>query len=107
MITMESSVEKVVEKEQPVSRSNSEEKDAQGGSRSMNEVDTQENTVYRTIEGNSEPYIVKTLQPRVEGVMVVAQGAGSGTVSKNITEAIQVLFGIEAHKIKVVKMKTS
>ena len=50
--------------------------------------------------------MVKTTSPQVEGVLVVCEGAGVGTVSKNITDAIEVLFGIEPHKIKVVKMKT-
>ena len=30
---------------------------------------------------------------------------GSGDTSRNITEAVQALFGIEAHKIKVLKMR--
>ena len=41
----------------------------------------------------------------VEGVSVVAEGGDSALVQKNISEVIQALFGIEAHKIKVVKMK--
>mgnify|MGYP006875711212 CR=1 FL=1 len=38
-------------------------------------------------------------------VTVVAQGGGNAVVQKNITDVIQALFGVEAHKIKVVKMK--
>ncbi len=48
--------------------------------------------------------MVKTLPPRIEGVLVVAEGAGSGTVSRNIVEIAEALFGVEAHKVKVVKM---
>lgn len=44
--------------------------------------------------------------PHVGGVLVVAQGAGEGTVNKTISDIAQVLFGIEAHKIMVVKMKS-
>lgn len=106
VITMASSTEKVVEKEQPVNRSNTAEIDSQGGSRNVNTVEMGDTTVYSTQSGESIPYVVKVMQPKVEGVMVVAQGAGNGSVNKNITEAIQALFGIEAHKIKVVKMKT-
>ena len=50
--------------------------------------------------------MVKTLQPVVEGVVVVAQGGDRPEVSKNITEAIVALFDIEPHKIKIVKMKS-
>ena len=38
-------------------------------------------------------------------MLVLAEGAGNGTVKKNITEAVEVLFGIEAHRIKVAKKK--
>lgn len=107
MITLEASQELVVEKDEPLKRSNTNEKDSTGGSRSISELDSEETTVYRTDGNDSEPYVIKTLSPRVEGVVVVAQGAGNGTVNKNITEMVQALFGIEAHKVKVVKMTSS
>ncbi len=104
MITLKSSEELVVEKDEPVMRSNTNESDSAGGSRIVVQVDSTESTVYRTTGGNSEPYVVKTLSPQVEGVVVVAQGAGNGTVNQSITEMVQALFGVEAHKVKVVKM---
>ena len=106
VITLKSSGEKIVEKDIPITRSNTDEQDSQGGSRIVNSVDSGESTVYATDSGKSTPYVVKTTSPQVEGVLVVCEGAGVGTVSKNITDAIEVLFGIEPHKIKVVKMKT-
>lgn len=106
MITLKSSRELVVEKEQPVSHSSTHESDAQGGSRLVSETDSRENTVYRTEGSNSEPYVIKTLPPKIEGVLVVAQGAGNGTVNRTIVETVQALFGVEAHKVKVVKMET-
>lgn len=54
--------------------------------------------------GNNEPYVVKTLLPKVKGVVVVAQGAGTGNINRNITDMVQALFNVEAHKVKVVKM---
>lgn len=105
MITLKSSRELVVEKDQPVSRSSTTENDSQGGTRSVSQVDSEENTVYRT-EGNvSEPYVIKMLSPEIEGVLVVAEGAGNGTVNRTIVEIVQALFGVEAHKVKVVKME--
>lgn len=104
-ITLKASGEKVIEKDEPINRSNTLEEDAEGGSRSINNVEMQENTVFSTSGTSSEPYVIKTTQPEVEGVMVIAEGAGTGTVSRSISEVVQALFGIEAHKIKVVKMK--
>lgn len=45
--------------------------------------------------------------PRGEilGVLVVAQGADSPQTIKNIQDAVMALFQVEAHKIKVMKMK--
>lgn len=107
IISLKSSEEKVVEKDIPVTRSNTQEQDSQGGSRDVSQMDSKETTIYETDSQKSTPYVIKTNCPQVEGVVVVCEGAGVGNVSKNITEAIEVLFGIEPHKIKVVKMKTS
>ncbi len=107
MITLESSPEVVVEKDRSIVRSSTEENDAQGGSRTVSQTQTQETTVFDTDDGVDKPYVVKTLPPKVEGVVVVAQGAGSGTVDRTIVEMVQALFGLEAHKVKVVKMEIS
>ena len=105
MITMKASEELVVEKDEPINRSNTNEEDAEGGKRIVTQLESGESTVYRTVGSNSEPYVIKTLLPTVEGVVVVAEGAGNGSVSKNITEIVQALFGVEAHKVRVVKME--
>ena len=60
-----------------------------------------EETVYESEGGMSIPYVIKTVYPKVEGVVVVAEGAGTGKVTQHITEAVQALFSIEIHKIKV------
>lgn len=106
MITLEATEELVVEKDQQTQSSNTTEEDSQGGSRYVYQSDRSENTVYHS-SGNNEPYVVKTLMPEVSGVVVVAQGAGTGQISKEITDVVQALFGVEAHKVKVVKMDSS
>lgn len=107
MVTVNSSKETVVEKDVPVTRSNTAENDSEGGTRTINELEDMEETVYsKESDGSSSPYVVKTLQPSIEGVVVVAQGGGRQEVGKNITEAIVALFDIQSHKIKVVEMKS-
>lgn len=107
MITFSSSEEQVVEKDAPSgSVSQTSENDGAGGSRSVMTRQTQESTVYVTgRDGTQSPYVSKTLSAQVEGVTVLAEGGGSRTVQKNITDVIEALFGIEAHKIKVAKLK--
>ncbi len=104
MITLKASEELVVEKDEPTNRSNTNEEDSEGGKRIVTQLDLGESTVYRTVGSDSEPYVVKTLSPTVEGVVVVAQGAGTGNVNRSIVEIVQALFGVEAHKVMVVKM---
>lgn len=106
MITLASQGEKIVEKDIPLERSNILEEDSGGGSRSTNEMNSKEETVYSTnSQGDKIPYVVKETGVEVAGVSVVAQGGDNEAVQKNIGEVIQALFGIEEHKIKVVKMK--
>ena len=107
MITLKSSPELVVEKEQPYLRSSTTESDSQGGNRVVSQTEMEENTVYKTNGNASEPYVIKTLPPQIEGVVVVAQGAGTGTVDRTIVEMVQALFNVEAHKVKVVKMEVA
>ena len=106
MISLEDYGEKVVEKDIPLERSNIAESDSEGGNRNTSEMSTQETTIYATnAQGEKIPYIRKEKLPLVEGVTVVAEGGGSASVQKDISDVIQALFGIEAHKIIVVKMK--
>ncbi|MBD5530159.1 MAG: stage III sporulation protein AG [Lachnospiraceae bacterium] len=106
MITLEATQELVLEKDQQTQSSSTTEEDSQGGSRYSHQTSRSENTVYHS-SGNNEPYVIKTLLPRVEGVVVVAQGAGTGNINRNITDVVQALFDVEVHKVKVVKMDGS
>jgi stage III sporulation protein AG len=105
MITMQASAELILEKEMQDKRTDTDEKDASGGVRKQSVLESEDQTIYRTENGVSEPYVIQTICPKVEGVLVVAQGAGSGTVNRTITEIVQALFGLEAHKIQVVRME--
>lgn len=106
MITWKESEEQVVEKDVTERTDSVSENDSAGGSRISEQTEKGEETVYITdADGRKSPSIKKTVNPKAEGVFVLAQGGGNPTVAKNITEAIEALFGLEAHKIKVAKMK--
>ncbi len=105
MITLVSSKEAVVEKDMPLRRLGTTEVDAEGGSRNTSDIETGQETVYVSDQsGNNVPYVRKTLHPVIGGVLVVTQGGGNSEIIQNITEAIVALFGIDEHKIKIVKM---
>ena len=68
------------------------------------EKDETETVYERDSRGNQTPYVSAEIYPQVTGVLVVAQGGDTPVVIQNIQEAVQVLFPVEAHKIKVMKM---
>lgn len=77
------------------------EKDVQRMSEQVSEV-----TVYEDQTEEGGPFVAKEIVPEIEGVLVVAQGGGNAIVAQNISEAVQALFDIEIHKIKIVKMNS-
>ena len=97
MITLSSTGEKVVEKDRETSSEQSGDGDSQNSTRSS----SSETTVYT---GDSQtPYVSRELVPRIEGVAVIAQGGDDPVTVEAITEAVEALFGVEPHKIKVMK----
>jgi len=105
MLTRKSSGEKIVEKDIPVTDKSTQEEDSEGGNRVTKERVAGEETVYVKDEGGSQtPYVVEEIEAKIEGVVVIAEGGDNSSVVQNITEAVMALFGVEAHKIKVMKM---
>lgn len=105
MITAKGSKEKVTLKDSPFTQDSTSETDAQGGTRTGSNVHREEETVMmQSGSGATSPYVIKELEPDIEGVLVIAQGAKDAKIISEINSAIQVLFDVPAHKIKVMKM---
>ena len=105
MITLKASAEQVPLKDNPSTQESVNEVDGEGGSRTNNSVTREENTILVTNEnGDSVPYIIQEFEPKVEGVFVIAEGGDDVNIIMDIMEAAEVLFGVPAHKVKVMKM---
>ena len=104
MITYQDSGTQVVEKDKNTSENSLEESDSTGGVRSTKEQQLQESTVYEEADAGNTPFVSKELLPKVEGILIVASGGDNQKVKQNISEAVLVLFQVEAHRIKIVKM---
>lgn len=103
MITLKSSEESIVEKDQTKNVSSSA-----GENDRQKESDNSEATVFEeNSDGTQSPYVSKKITPEIDGIIVVADGAGDAAVVENITEAVKALFDVDMHKIKVIKRKAS
>lgn len=105
-ITMHSSEEIIVERNSPYSK-RTEEEISQERTRTIGETENDSQVVLIEQEdGSQAPIVVKEIVPAVKGVVVAAQGGGNEVVKKEITSLLMALFGIEEHKIRVVKLST-
>lgn len=98
VITVKSTTEKVVLQDTEVDTESLQEEDGGGGLRSSQKVTEEKKTV---LSGGNEPYLTKELTPEVAGVVVVISGAQAESVLA-ISEAVQALFSIPAHKVKII-----
>ncbi|MCD8077747.1 MAG: stage III sporulation protein AG [Lachnospiraceae bacterium] len=102
MITLESSSEQILQVDEEEEEAVSAEADADS---SRSESSSRRSSSTFT-DGDDSPYVVKEVMPTIEGVVVTAEGASSATVCREIMEAVQALFDVEAHKIKVLKRES-
>lgn len=105
MLTIASSEEKKTLNKENISQDSTKELDSAGGRRNQNSSSSQTDPVLIGQGDGQTPYVVQIQSPQIEGVVVVAQGAGSGIVDTEIIAAVEALFPIETHKIKVMKME--
>ncbi len=105
MVTLAGTEKRIVLTKEKRNTQKTIEKDKNGGMREKEEVAGEEEVICSGLQGEKGmPYVIQMRCPEVEGIVVLAEGAGKGRVRSDITEAIQALFHLEAHKIKVLKM---
>ena len=87
------------------SRSHIIEEDAQGGTRDQRQYSTQEQTVIITDRnGIDQPLVIREVAPRVEGIVIIAQGGDDPFVRDALTRAAMAVLGVEAHRVHVLAM---
>nr|WP_330362244.1 hypothetical protein [[Clostridium] methoxybenzovorans] len=103
MIVLKSSEEKVLRVDKDSSDSSTEEKDSSGGTRKNTSAELKESTILTGSGENTSPIVEKEIRPEIEGIVISAQGGGSPTVKAEISSAMEALFNLPPHKIKVLK----
>ncbi len=105
MVKVKGSKELVVLKDSPYTQESMNEVDREGGNRVSSSIQQDESTVMVGNGGGENlPYVIQELEPEVEGVAVIAEGGDNPEIILEIIDAVQVLFGVPAHKVKVMKM---
>ncbi len=83
------------------------EGDPQGGTRVITETNKTSQVVFTRVAGaqGEEPMVVRQLNPKVAGVVVVAQGAEAPEAKAAIISAVQTVLNVGAHKVQVYAKK--
>jgi stage III sporulation protein AG len=103
MIVLKSSKEQVLRVDNKTSDSSTVENDSSGGTRNITNKEKQESTILTGSGENTAPIVEKEISPEIEGIIISAQGGGSPTVKAEISSAMEALFNLPPHKIKVLK----
>lgn len=103
MITYETGKESVPATNVKRNDNSTQEKDTSGGTRDITQNDFESNVVYEEGQGTKKPIILKEIQPKVKGVVIIADGADNPVVKENLCNAAKVLLDVEIHKIEVLK----
>ncbi|MCX7715227.1 MAG: hypothetical protein N2171_05835 [Clostridia bacterium] len=59
----------------------------------------------QAVMSDGEPMVVKEIYPKVKGVIVTAEGAGNYEVKQHISEAVQSVLDVPAHRVCVFEKK--
>ena len=84
--------------------SNTEEADTSGGTRKIQETDSQKEIIYQEDNGEKTPITQKIVQPKIEGAIITAKGANNADTKSNIIQAVEAITGLATHKIQVFEM---
>ena len=84
--------------------STTEESDTEGGTRKIQETDTQKDIIYQEEDGKKTPITQKVVQPKIEGAIITAKGVSDANVKNNVIQAVEALTGLATHKIQVFEM---
>ncbi len=101
MITFANTTETVYATDFEEDNSSVVERDSENGERTTTKGNRDEKLVFI---GENEPIVVKELLPKVEGIVIVAQGGENVYIKKQFTDVATSLLDVDAHKVQILKM---
>jgi stage III sporulation protein AG len=105
MISFENEEQKVPAYDKNTQKSTTEETDNQGGTRVNNQNTDGSTIVMTTSDGKNEPFILTTYKPKINGVIILAEGATNSKIKYEIEQAVSKLYNLSLDKVNVYSMK--
>lgn len=84
--------------------STTEETDTSGGTRKIEETNSEKDIIYKEENGEKTPITQKIVQPKIEGAIITAKGANDISIKTDIIQAVEAVTGLATHKIQVFEM---
>ena len=99
MITLEETTEKIPATNSKINNEKTMETDSQGGVREINREDS--NIEIATIGSDGSVLVLKEIQPKVKGVIVVAEGAYDLEIKEKLYQAVKTVLGVSGNRVEV------
>ncbi|WP_062355974.1 stage III sporulation protein AG [Bacillus kwashiorkori] len=105
VVNVDSTEKKVYEKNKIQKNQTTDETDANGGKRKVEDRTTEEQMVIIREAEKEIPLVSETKKPNIRGVLVVAKGAENIAVKKMIIEAVMRVLDVPSHRVSVLAKK--
>ncbi|SHH08874.1 stage III sporulation protein AG [Tepidibacter thalassicus] len=101
MITLETNGEIEPAFNKVTSTETTQENDSAGGRRVVTTENKTETIVTKNNKQGNEPILLKSIEPKIRGVIVVADGAENIMVKERLFNAVKTVLQVSGHKIEV------
>lgn len=105
MVTLEDTVERIPAINTTNSSETTSEKDAQGGVREVIREDNTKQVVVNNSGSSKSLVVIKEVNPKIKGVIVVAQGAEDIYVKERLYLAVKTVLDIQGNRVEIYPSK--
>ncbi|MDR1560036.1 MAG: hypothetical protein LBS84_10140 [Clostridiales bacterium] len=107
MLTLSYGREIVVAEDKTTNESVTNDTDTQGGGRTMETSSVEaRKIIIDGSDGVSAPLVLREVQPKIEGVIIIAEGGDNVFVKQALTSAAETVLGLDIAKVQVSKMRS-
>lgn len=105
LVTVDSTEEVVVQRNEKESQQITDENDKNGGKRHITSITKDGQVVLYETSGDQAPIVTKRIKPTIRGILIVAKGAENGTVRRLLLDAVEKGINVPSNRISVVPRK--